>query len=73
MSNSVKTLAIAGVIAAAVAGTATITHAASKEKYSAFHLQVKTIVPQDTGQHALDHQPLIIKAMHGHCLTKAPA
>ena len=32
MSNSVKTLAIAGAVAAAVAGTATITHAGSKEK-----------------------------------------
>ena len=32
MSKSVKTLAIAGAIAAAVAGTATITHASTKEK-----------------------------------------
>ena len=32
MSKSVKTLAIASAIAAAVAGTATITHASTKEK-----------------------------------------
>jgi uncharacterized membrane protein len=32
MSKSVKTLAIANAIAAAVAGTATITHASTKEK-----------------------------------------
>ena len=32
MSKSVKTLAIASTIAAAVAGTATITHASMKEK-----------------------------------------
>ena len=32
MSKSVKTLAIASAVAAAVAGTATITHASTKEK-----------------------------------------
>ena len=32
MSKTVKTLAIASAVAAAVAGTATITHTASKEK-----------------------------------------
>jgi uncharacterized membrane protein len=32
MSKSVKTLAIASAVAAAVAGTATITHAGTKEK-----------------------------------------
>ena len=32
MSKSLKTLAIASAIAAAVAGTATITHASTKEK-----------------------------------------
>lgn len=73
MSKTVKTLAIASAVAAAVAGTATITHAASKEKCYGVSLAVKTTAPRAQEQHAQDHQQLITRAMHGHWSTKAPA
>ena len=55
MSKSVKTLAIASAVAAAVAGTTTITHRALRKNVSVYHWRAKTIVPRVLAQHAQVH------------------
>ena len=69
MSKSVKTLAIAS----AVAGTATFTHAGTKEKCFGVSLAGQNDCLRVPAQHAQVHPQLITKATHGHWSMKAPA
>ena len=74
MSNTLKTLAVAGAVAASfTAHTATTASAMGKKSATACPWQVRTIAQPVLAQHAPVHPQWITKATHGHLLTQAHA
>lgn len=73
MSNTMKTLAVAGAVAAALSAHSTAANAASKEKCYGVALAGQNDCAAGRAPHALAHPSPTTRATPGNWLTQAPA